>query len=197
MKIAKVAKLCKRRCVIRIVNRIMGGEHQQLIGDGCSLYFTGALPRVQESSVLAVMDIPEEKRKLFDIQEEPDTILDISLMDNLNGDRMIHREELITLGSDGDSYIILYTSQGVRLLNAAYLDPLSDCHELSLWERTDSRGRLRVLAKTGVFLGAVLEPVKVPDAVADTLELMLQVIRRYDVDPDSGEVLEDEGNETA
>ena len=197
MKIMKVAKLCKNRCIIRIVNRIMGGEHQQLIGDGTALYFTGAHPKMEENSVLAAMDIPEEKRKLFDIDEDFDTSLGISLLDNLRDDRMIHREELITLGAEGDSYIILYTSQGVRLLNAAYLDPIGDCHEVTLWERSDNRGRMRVVVKSGVFLVAIMEPTKVPDAVVDTLETILQVIHRYGVDPDTGEVMEAEDGRLA
>ena len=192
MKIQKIAKLCKKRGVIRIVTRIMPGKEQQLIGDGCALYFTGALPQLDEASVLATLDIPEKKRKLFDIQEENASIMDVSLMDNLESDKMIAREEIITLGSGGDSYVILFTSQGVRLLNVAYLDPMNDASEpVTLWERTDRRDRLRIIAKSGLFLAAILEPTPLPDDVADALGEVLAAYHQYREDPETGEIEED------
>ena len=50
------------------------------------------------------------------------------------------------------------TSQGIAFFNAEYLKPVSDCGDLSLYERYTKSGDLYLVAKSGMMVEAVVIP---------------------------------------
>ena len=175
MKIQNVKKLCNRQHCIRIVEKILPGEVRQYIGDGNALYFTGGLPPVDVDSVCAGFDIPDKKRHLFDI----DTVNgpnQLSFADSIKTDTMLEKDGVHLL-IDGVDYIPLYTSKGIRILDAAYLAPLDDAAEpVTLWERFALDGKMYIVAMDGMFLAAILPAHPVPEVVTQSMRSMLEAI---------------------
>ena len=52
----------------------------------------------------------------------------------------------------------IMTSQGIAFFNAEYLKPVSDCEDLSLYERYTKSGELYLVAKSGMMVEAVVLP---------------------------------------
>lgn len=69
MKLSKVAKLCKDRMSITIVNHYVGDDLTQWVGTPEALYPFYNLPVIDEKTVFMVFDVDDKKKSDYSFHE--------------------------------------------------------------------------------------------------------------------------------
>ena len=161
-----ISKLCKKRK--RIALYTDRRDDCQWIGDGSSLYPLYGMPELDEETVFAVLDIPEDKREGYVVTWEP-------WPQNINaGDEAAERPLLSSpCGIVWKKMALMpaRTSLGLRFYNPEYLKPLADADSFELYERETPDGQIYLAVKTGFLLRAILLPMlPEPEAIAEHLK---------------------------
>lgn len=69
MKIKSIAALCKKvRHAVIMDSASADGSIVQFIGDGNAAYICDGLPTVEEESLLAIFDVPQEQRNTWHVK---------------------------------------------------------------------------------------------------------------------------------
>lgn len=153
MILKNLAAMCRKRLFIEMFHDRNG---MQWIGEGHAIYPMVGIPKVNKEQVLFLFDVPEKKRaECFTVdQGNIEDFYDVS-------DGAADNEVQImppAMMTGGNLLTPIMTSQGIAFFNAEYLKPVSDCEDLSLYERYTKSGELYLVAKSGMMVEAVVIP---------------------------------------
>lgn len=207
MKISKIAALCKKtKSIVHVHCEEFEGT--QWIGTGNALYRVDGMPEFSQESLLALFDVPEDKRSewmyraaapgadLRDYVPEDESVDPVGFPVQYHGGTMQMYSPL--------------RSMEAAYLNTAYLAPLIDeaGKLMMFWRGEGSRQCFAI--KSGLFLRAILFPSPVAShSLADGLRSMAELTTRMvcrqesaepgyqqQINPETGEIVEDtEGEE--
>ena len=178
MDIQKVIKICKK-CRQYIV--IPGEKKVQWLGNDTAQYCISNHPKFTPEYLTAMAELePQEVEISF--------FKTISLPEGLDNSDYTDDENTVQISSvtvviDDEKYIPLYTSKGLRFLNAKYLEPFKK-DEFDIYERFTQEGRLYFAVKVGMFCNAIIEDEKAGirfDMVHEFDKLAKQLKNAYDV----------------
>lgn len=179
MKLAKVAKLCKRYNHVEILNEqvitpagvdnwtqeeVEKGLVQlagtQWIGDGDAFYKMSGMPQIITAAQwLRQYDVPERKRDQYFFAQN-------KLKTWMNWDDYAAGEQTAdirgtTIGCDGLVPQGVYAADGpeVQLVDTAYLEPLDDLMRAEIVIRRDETGKAYIGVRQEMELVAVIRPI--------------------------------------
>lgn len=161
MKLKKVASLCSKTKIFCLYDREeSGGEVSQWLGDSSAIYPITGLPYMDEENIYSMFDISakQQEKIIFRHQHAPEGI---NISDT---DPTEHRidEESLSLVYDGGVLKPLQTRNGISFIQNKYLSPLEDVIDMvQLYERETPQGMTYIVAKTGLFVAAVIMPYNV------------------------------------
>ena len=161
MKLKKVASICSKTKIFCLYDREeSGGEVSQWLGDSSAIYPITGLPYMDEENIYSMFDISakQQEKIIFRHQRAPEGI---NLSDT---DQTEHRidEESLSLVYDGGVLKPLQTRNGISFIQNKYLSPLEDVIDMvQLYERETPQGMTYIVAKTGLFVAAVIMPYNV------------------------------------
>ena len=123
MRLSKIKNLCKDEKTIYLTDKHEStGEILQFAGDGKSLYPLRGLPYMDEETLLAVMDIPENDRKKWNVQHVKDFPEWVSTDDV--GNDIILRRLLTGITYNVDYAVFELGNTRLIIFDADYLRPL-------------------------------------------------------------------------
>ena len=176
MKISRIAALCKKtKSIVHVYGEEFEGT--QWIGTGNALYRVDGMPDFSQESLLALFDVPEDKRSewmyraaapgadLRDYVPEDESVEPVGFPVQYHGGTM-------QMYSPLRSFEAAY-------LNTAYLAPLIDeaGKLMMFWRGEGSRQCFAI--KSGLFLRAILFPSSVAShSLADGLRSMAELTTR-------------------
>lgn len=187
MIIKNIARLCRERKRICLYDDQNGGC--QWIGDGSAAYPLFGMPVIDERTVFAVLDIPEDKRDgyLVSYSAWPERL---NSGDEDDTERVLSPSDCGLVFKDM-KLMPARTGRGLWFYDPKYRNPLRDLENVELYERTASDGGLYLAAKTGLLLRAVIMPkLPEPEKLERELETLLAELR--DTIERSGEETEEE-----
>lgn len=208
MKISKIAALCKKT---KSIVHVHGEEFEgtQWIGTGNALYRVDGMPEFSQESLLALFDVPEDKRSEWMYRAAAPGV---DLRDYVPEDESIEPVGFPVQYHGGT--LQMYSplrSMGAAYLNTVYLAPLLDeAGKLTMFWRGTGSGQCFAI-KSGLFLRAILFPSPVAShSLADGLRSMAELTTRMvcrqeaaepgyqqqQINPETGEIVEEtEGDE--
>lgn len=167
MVIKAIAALCKR--AKRIELYAPGNTGCQWIGDGHCLFPLIGMPALDDETVFAVLDIPEDKRPgyLVSYKQLPEAY---SVADDDPTERLVQPSALGVVFKE-EPLMPARTSLGLWFFNPDYLKPLRDLDGYELYERHTESGLPYLAVKTGFLLRAVILPkLPNPEKLLEELE---------------------------
>lgn len=203
MKIKAIASLCKKQKRVHIYNIENRGTIRQFVGDGYACYPIDGMPKVDEKTILAIFDVPENQREkwmVFESQEPQG----IDFRDVAEGEEM-GDVETFTLGVDGATIKPMNMNGGILFFDAKYQGPIMDMMDMmEFYRRKAESGKEYIVAKAGFMLQAIIFPYRLarPEFIAkmrDFIDRCQQEVWKEDtrswakVDKETGEVEEAEG----
>ena len=174
MKLSKIAKLCVRAKRAYLYDDTERGI--QWVGDGRSMYPLYMMPELTTETVLRVLDV---KDKDFDkiAVSKADLPRHIDCSDGTD-DKLLP-EAGISIGYASEVLEPLRFSTGLRFLNPFYLAPVQDKPDLMLYERETDEGEPYIVAKVGLMVQAIIQPLSVTDEkLLDQLETLARELRQ-------------------
>ncbi len=155
MKLKQIAAVVKKQKHIGIFNL----DGVQWVSTGSAAYPLYSLPVLNSDSLLAVLDIPEEKDNGFFLRF-------IDVPGGLNFGDYDECENLITRDNiyiqyNGMCLEPLPTSSGVVFVNTRYLKPFCGEDNIDFYERTTVSGKPYIVAKVGFTIVGVIMPENV------------------------------------
>lgn len=179
MKLKKVASICSRSNFFCLYDRQEAdGEVSQWLGDSSAIYPIQGLPYMDEENIYSMFDISAKKQEkiVFRHQRAPEGI---NLSDTDPTERRVD-EEGLSLIYDGGMLKPLQTRRGISFIQSKYLSPLDDVADMvQLYERVTPHGMTYIVAKTGLFLAAVIMPYSViNEKFVNQLSALAQQCRR-------------------
>lgn len=161
MKLKKVASLCSKANIFCLYDREESDDRvSQWLGDMGAIYPITGLPYMDEENIYSMFDIPAKKQEkiTFRHQRAPE---EFNLSDTDPTERRISEENLSVV-YDGGVLKQLQTRNGITFIQRGYLAPLEDVADMvQLYERRTPQGATYIVAKTGLFLAAVIMPYNV------------------------------------
>lgn len=173
MIIKNIARLCKNRRQIHLCEDPINAC--QWIGDGRSLYQLHEMPTLDEDTVFAVLDVPENKREMYTVKHTawPNTF---DAHDSC-GEKMMPTAKAGIVWK-GQALTQARTSLGLMFYDRAYLRPFSDLDEYEIWERETSDGQIYLAVKTGFFLRGIIVPtLPDPEDLNDELSQLVKELK--------------------
>lgn len=170
MKLKAIEKICKREKEIVLIND-PGGVW---LGCGAALYRIYGIDALSVPELRTFWDIGNKAFKDY-IVREYDSFPDIfSFEDSTPAEKACDvKKAYIRLG--GQTLIPVGVSGGTVFINDSLCDPFFDAREgYLLYERTASDGEIYFAAKNGMFLSAIIMPVKLG---ADDAKLLKNAVR--------------------
>lgn len=174
MKLSKIAKLCVRAKRVYLYDDPERGI--QWVGDGRSMYPLYMMPELTTETVLRVLDV---KDKDFDkiAVSKADLPRYIDCSDGTD-DKLLP-EAGISIGYASEVLEPMRLSNGLRFLNPFYLAPVQDKPDLMLYERETAAGEPYIVAKAGLMVQALIQPLSVTDdKLLDQLETLARELRQ-------------------
>lgn len=156
MKIKHITALCKREQIVYLYD---GSDGQQYVGDGAAIYPLYGLPRLDEKSILTVLDVPDDKRPEWEVRRRT---LEVNAEDADPEEEPVGMEYRgLALVVDGDSIAPLKTSRGMVFIRTKYMSPLMDHRGLTFFMRTTYQQDPCIAVKEGFLLRALIMPREV------------------------------------
>ena len=183
MKIKAIAQICARTKFVTIYNDASG---EQWLSDGGAAYPIYDLPELDERSVLAIFDVPADKWPDWQTLAAP-LPTSLNFADDDDSEKQLTMPRIRSINKDGKIRGVALTSKGLRLYNLDYLKPLED--DFKLYERETADGEIYLAAKAGVFLKAVIMPLKInyTDFLSDLHQLTDAASRAKEIQRREGE----------
>lgn len=179
MKLKKVASLCSKSKIFCLYDKREADEEvSQWLGDSSAIYPITGLPYMDEENIYSMFDISakQQEKIVFRHQRPPEGI---NLTDTDPTERRVD-EEGLSLVYDGGVLKPLQTRNGISFIQNKYLSPLEDVADMvQLYERATPQGMTYIVAKTGLFLAAVIMPYSViNERFVNQLSALAQQCRR-------------------
>lgn len=178
MDIQKVIKICKK-CRQYIV--IPGEKKVQWLGNDTAQYCISNHPKFTPEYLTAMAELEPHEVEIsyFKTIAMPEGLDNSDYTDDENSVWI----SSVTVVIDDEKYKPVFTSKGLRFLNAKYLEPFKK-DEFDIYERFTPEGRLYFAVKVGMFCAAIIEDEKAGirlDMVHEFDQLAKQLKNAYDV----------------
>ncbi|GEM_PF-1899997 len=149
MLLKHIEALCKSSKIINILETDTG---QQWISDGYACYPLLKMPKVNEKTVMTILNIPEEKANKFTCT--------VKLMNEEYDieDYGTEEKEITKTWAHLKNMQALKTSEGITFIHERYLKPLQDTDYLEFFERKTEAGQIYIVAKDGLFINGLIMP---------------------------------------
>ena len=190
MVLKKIAAICKAAGQIIILEDER--RECQWVGTWKAQYPLDGYPVVDESTVFALLDIPEKDREKFQVYHthaaHPAVYADSGVTEHLVAEtklQIVYGSQVLIPAAD--------TQGGICFYDPDKLKPLNDLRkQLDLYIRYNSKGDKIIAVKSGLMLQALFLPEEVEkdslwEALADVGSRMRKA--EIHVDPETGEVL--------
>lgn len=166
MQLKQIETLCKHSKIINILETYT----HQWISDGFACYPLLKMPKLNEKTVLTVLNIPESKANKYTVTVQP-----MYEHFNINDDDLAEREINKAWMSIMNARP-MKTSEGITFINDRYLKPLQDLEYPKFFERKTESGQIYIVIKDGLFINAIIMPTLMlnQDFVKDMRELAEQ-----------------------
>lgn len=175
MVINKIKRLCDASKFILICNH----EGEQWIGTGRALYLLHDMPRLNEETVCAVLDIAKDKRGKYQTKESVGIPGGISTEDNDSNEKPLQLMS-VDVSWNGRRLTPAEDDSRILFLDREYLAPFKDLSDgVQLYTRTAPSGRIYIAAKDGMFLRGIIQP---EDADCAKLGELLRDVGQYVMD---------------
>lgn len=192
MVLKKIAAICKAAGQIIILEDER--RECQWVGTWKAQYPLDGYPVVDESTVFALLDIPEKDREKFQVYHKhairPEIYADSGVTEHLAAEtklQIVYGSQVLIPAAD--------TQGGICFYDPDMLKPLNDLRkQLDLYIRYNGKGDKVIAVKSGLLLQALFLPEEVEkdslwEALADIGTRMRQA--EIKVDPETGEVMEE------
>lgn len=171
MILKNLAAMCRKRLFIEMFR---DRNDMQWIGEGHAIYPMVGIPEVNKEQVLFLFDIPEKHRAKCLVVDQGGIEEFCDVSDGAADNEVKLMPPAMMTG--GNLLTPIMTSQGIAFFNAEYLKPVSDCEDLSLYERYTESGELYLVAKSGMMVEAVVIPENMSgDRGKNLLESLQQI----------------------
>lgn len=184
MKIRKLAALCKAAKTIYLIDDDISGV--QWCSDGTALYPLRGLPRMDESQIMRLFDIPSADSDKYRVYRAVYTACPIDTRDIPHGEEHILPPPDICITYAGQEFMPLSASGKVIWINPKYIDPVSKSGDIEMYERVGDNGLSYIAVKVGMMLEAIILPLSVGDKLPDRLKRLGNAV--HYIDPRTGEV---------
>lgn len=159
MKITRLASLAKDHRSITIINTTVDGEiTRQHVMIGTAVYPMDGLPVLDGKELLAVLDVPTEKRMEYSVYMRdmwPDMLLITA--DNHQTDREASVIDT-TICTPWADVLSAYTQSGMMFMNAEYRRVIEKEKAVTWWSRKRDSGATVLVAKKGYQAIATIMP---------------------------------------
>lgn len=160
MKIKQVEQILKSDKTLIIYE----GPNCQWLGCRGAIYPAYNLPRLDETSLFAMLDILADDRSKYYFKEygEPGSVS----LDDVNIDEKPIERNMFQLYKNGCMLEPLKTSQGIVFINCKYLRPFAnEVGGIELYERKTSSDTPYIAVKSGFMLAGIIFPHKAIDDI--------------------------------
>lgn len=161
MKLKKVASLCGKTKMFCLYDRPERDDVvSQWLGDGYAIYPITGLPYMDEENIYSMFDISakQQEKIIFRHGPAPEGIN----LDDVDPTERRLSDDGLSVVYDGGILKPLQTRNGISFIQNKYLSPLEDVIEMvQLYERETPQGAPYIVAKTGLFVAAVIMPYNV------------------------------------
>lgn len=154
MKIKQVEQILKSEKTLIIYE----GPNCQWLGTHSAIYPAYNLPTLDEKSLFAILDIPQDDKSKYYFQKDgvPGSI---HFNDADPDEKIIEQHDMFWIFRNGLILEPLKTSKGIIFINCQYLKPFTaDKSGIELYERTTSSGATYIAVKNGFMLTGIIYP---------------------------------------
>ncbi len=170
MKLANIARITKKHEHLRV----FGTSQTQWVSIGAAAYPLYGMPQIRnKEEMLALLDVPEEKREPYEvIFENPE---DLARFDDCTEDDTPLADKGITFAQRGSYLRPLFAEDGrVYWINECYIAPVEDEKDLAYFLRELEDGIFAVAVIAGLEIVAL---IGVRIAAPETEESLLDIFR--------------------
>ncbi len=148
MLLKHIEALCKHSKTISILET----DTCQWISDGFACYPLLKMPKLNEKTVLTVLNIPESKEAKYSVTVKP-------MHEHFNtGDHDAHEKEIEKEWMPIMNAKPMKTSEGITFINFRFLKPLQDLEQPRFFERKTETGQIYIVVKEGFLINAIIMP---------------------------------------
>ena len=158
MKIKKIAQICAGQKTIYVHNQECKGDLvRQWVGDGSAMYPLDGLPYMDDEALLALMDVPIDKRDKW-------TVRDVGLgslvsLDDIDPDEVDILPYDLTVNTGRTLMPFDGGARGTLWIQQRYLAPTDDIDIVRYYARPTTGGGRVIAVKSGLVLMGIILPV--------------------------------------
>lgn len=158
MKIKKIAQICAGQKTIYVHNQECKGDLvRQWVGDGVAMYPLDGLPYMDDEALLALMDVPIDKRDKW-------TVRDVGLgslvsLDDIDPDEVDVLPYDLTVNTGRTLMPFDGGARGTLWIQQRYLAPTDDIDIVRYCARPTTGGGRVIAVKSGLVLMGIILPV--------------------------------------
>lgn len=158
MKIKKIAQICAGQKTIYVHNQECKGDLvRQWVGDGSAMYPLDGLPYMDDEALLALMDVPIDKRDKW-------TVRDVGLgslvsLDDIDPDEVDILPYDLTVNTGRTLMPFDGGARGTLWIQQRYLAPTDDIDIVRYCARPATDGGRVIAVKSGLVLMGIILPV--------------------------------------
>ncbi len=141
---------------------LLTDEAHQWIGTPSAMYSAEGLPQLDESGIMALLDVPAEKRERYRVEKISQFDF---CSDNDPTDMAAELVEDLVICSHGVKMRVLFSAGKVYFCNSDYLKPFDDEESISLY----IRDKQYIAVKCGFICKGVIAPARLLDKTAQKL----------------------------
>lgn len=159
MKIKKIAQICAGQKTIYVHNQECKGDLvRQWVGDGSAMYPLDGLPYMDDEALLALMDVPIDKRDKW-------TVRDVGLgslvsLDDIDPDEVDILPYDLTVNTGRTLMPFDGGARGTLWIQQRYLAPTDDIDIVRYYARPTTGGGRVIAVKSGLVLMSIILPLR-------------------------------------
>lgn len=159
MKIKKIAQICAGQKTIYVHNQECKGDLvRQWVGDGVAMYPLDGLPYMDDEALLALMDVPIDKRDKW-------TVRDVGLgslvsLDDIDPDEVDVLPYDLTVNTGRTLMPFDGGARGTLWIQQRYLAPTDDIDIVRYCARPTTGGGRVIAVKIGLVLMGIIMPLR-------------------------------------
>lgn len=171
MKIKSIGTICLRTGWLDVYNT----DKRQCLCNGAALYvIPESVPRMTADKWTLLFSPGAGQMKKLMMRDMDAKNLGVSLADYEEGEVIAGRAPLM-VEDHGLRMLGLISENGIGYINADLLAPLADEEEYEFYERRDKDGDTYYIARNGMYLLAVIMPLKVRSSFCGNLEQLYEL----------------------
>ena len=161
MKVKALAQYCKKTKYITLLDDVdsQGAVKRQYIHTGTALFPLDGLPLLNEETLLAILDVPQDERSEWEVRRGTTDAIGFYTEDNNDNDKVA---ELIGLDFWAGGYSVqpFYTPYGMVTIDADTRRVIADSKKTAEYFARKHGDNVTIIAKNGFMLIAAITPIR-------------------------------------